>query len=282
MARPFLKLQGLGNDFILLEAFDRERPSLSPEAAKALCDRRFGIGADGVLTLLRPQSPGAVCTMHIFNADGSEAEMCGNGLRCAVLHLSETSPRDRYPVDTAAGLQEGRRLADDAKGRPIIEVRLSDAELIHPEVQVVLGERRLTGLGISMGNPHLVLPLFPGDTDLKAKAERWGPGLEHHPAFPQRTNVGFMKRAGEGAGFDLVVFERGAGITMACGTGASAAAVAAWHRGESAGETLSLHLPGGALQVRLEGQRRPAAAAGEILAKVWLIGPAERVFSGQI
>ncbi len=260
MRVPFTKMEGLGNDFIVM----RQR-LLGPKAAARLCDRRRGIGADGVLTLLPPQNEGDA-RMHVYNADGSVAEMCGNGLRCVISALGLRHAR----VETDAGLREGWQ---DQQ----ITVTLGEAKLIDSEIEVKLGTQTVFGTAISMGNPHLVLPAFDADTDLVAMAERYGFALERHPRFPGRVNVGFPKQQGEDLA--LVVFERGSGITQACGTGAGAAAVAMIRRGWRS--PVRVLLPGGLLTVEVTGDVH-ARAPGAALGQVRITGPARPVFDGTV
>lgn len=208
----FAKFHGLGNDFVLIDA--RVTGGLvDASTAIHLCDRHRGIGADGVLTLLPSRIPDADFRMHLFNADGSTAEMCGNGLRCVVA-LAGGAPR----VDTDAGLRIGAVLPD---GR--VRVSLGVAS-VGGELQLEVGGELVDGLRVSMGNPHFVLHPFGADADLLAVAKRLGPSIEAHPAFADRTNVEFVSWRGDR--LECVVFERGVGITQACGTGAGAAATA--------------------------------------------------------
>lgn len=264
----FTKLEGLGNDFIVLDGGSR---LLTPEAAARLCDRRRGIGADGVLTLLPARHPEATRRFHVYNADGSVAEMCGNGLRCVAREVGEAAA----VFDTDAGLRR-TRLLDDGR----IEADLAEATLLGDHLPVQLGERRWTGTGISMGNPHLVLDPFEPGTDLLAMARAHGPELERHPHFPKRCNVGFLA-PGDGGVFRLVVFERGSGITLACGTGAGAAAVALARAGR-ARSPVTLELPGGPLEVMVEGDPTAQGPVGVGLGQVRQRGPAVAVFEGAL
>jgi diaminopimelate epimerase len=283
---PFLKVHGLGNDFVLLDGLSRELPLdrlLEPAVATWICDRHLGVGADGVLLLLPPRSPEAQLTMRILNADGSEAEMCGNGIRCAAKaareHLPGFSGLERIRFDTGAGLLEcDLRLASDGSveavrvdmGRP----RLERAEIpMRGEGRFVestisaLG-RELRSTAVSMGNPHLVTFV---DEDPRALAETLGPTLEHHPEFPRRTNVEFARLEPEG--LELWVWERGCGITRACGTGACATAVAAVVTGRHReGAPLAVRLPGGTLRIEVT----PG------LERVLMEGPAVEVFRGEL
>lgn len=264
---PFAKYQGLGNDFIVVEG-----TFITPAAAARLCHRRRGIGADGVLTVLPPRHPEAAARMHVYNADGSVAEMCGNGLRCVVRHLLAARGGDRVAVDTDAGVLEGWRDGED------IAITLGEARLISDAIPGC-GPRGL-GLGISMGNPHLVLP--PAAHAPRPDAEAHGPGLERHPDFPQRVNVGFPELLGPHH-LRLVVFERGSGITDACGTGAGAAVTALTRAGHlEPGAEITVELPGGPLRVRLTGDPRAEAAPGAALARVIIAGEAVRVYEGAV
>jgi diaminopimelate epimerase len=265
---PFTKLEGLGNDFIVLDGGSR---LLTPMAAAHLCDRRRGIGADGVLTLLPARHPEATRRFHVYNADGSVAEMCGNGLRCVARFVGG----GQVVFDTDAGLRR-TRLMDDGR----IEADLAEATLLGERISVKLGERSWAGTGISMGNPHLVLDPFEEGADLLAMAQVYGPLLERHAHFPNRCNVGFLAPAADGV-FRLVVFERGSGITLACGTGAGAAAVALVRAGR-AQSPITLELPGGRLEVMVEGDPTAQVPVGVGLGQVRQRGPAVTVFAGVV
>jgi diaminopimelate epimerase len=255
----FAKYHGLGNDFVLVEG-----PLMDAERARRFCDRRRGVGADGVVTLLPPRSPGPAVAMHIYNSDGSVAEMCGNAIRCVARHLAETRGLSGpIRVDTDAGTKECtlHRAPDGTVAAVSVEMGPARHE---GEQELVVAGERLRAVRVSMGNPHAVL----FDEPSRARAEAIGPRVEK--AVPGGVNVGFA-RAGEG-GIELVVWERGAGLTDACGTGACAAAVAAVRRGEvRAGVPVLVRLPGGALEITVSPD----------LSRVTMRGPAERVFSGE-
>jgi diaminopimelate epimerase len=272
----FVKYQGLGNDFVILDRRGGGGP-VEPERGRALCDRRRGIGADGVLTLLA--SDAAPARMHVTNADGSVAQMCGNGLRCAVKYLADEGglSGDVLPVETGNGVLSCRlhrgpdgRVAEVTvdMGRPELE-----AERIPMKAKgrfvakgVELEGKALTATAVSMGNPHLVI--FSPEISL---ARELGPALERHPLFPERTNVEFARLSGDG--LEVLVWERGCGITEACGTGACASLVAAVLEGRlPAGEERPVRLPGGILRIRVLPD----------LSKVLMRGPAERVFRGEV
>jgi len=277
MGLAFAKYHGLGNDFILLDNRDRPEPMLSPEQAVQLCDRHFGIGADGVIFVL-PGENGADYTMRIFNSDGSEPEMCGNGIRCfakyaAVLDGVENTEKT-YKIHTLAGLivptlrPDGQVTVD--MGRPILAAEQVPTTLGSAGETVV--NRSLTAAGrdwavttVSMGNPHCITFVEDGAAiDLTAI----GPQIECHPAFPQKTNVEFVDVVRPDY-LRMRVWERGAGITLACGTGACATLVAAVLNGLSE-RVATVELPGGPLRIEWNATSD----------RVFMTGPATAVFSG--
>jgi diaminopimelate epimerase len=264
----FEKVHGLGNDFVLLD-LRAGGPPLSSALAARLCDRRRGVGADGVLTL-RPPEGEADLQLLIQNADGSVPEMCGNGLRCVVDVVRDGRPGGPVRVETGAGLRLGWV---EPSGE--VKVTLGAGRVLETEVPVTLGGVHVDGRAVDMGNPHLVLFLAEGpdrEAPLRELADRFGPELEHHPRFPERVNVGFARPHAEG--IDLVVFERGAGRTEACGTGAGACALAARVSGRwSAPGPVPMTLPGGPLRLEV-----PASGQGDVL----LAGPTARVYRGEM
>jgi len=256
----FRKYQGLGNDFIVM---DVDRARLTPGTVARLCDRHYGIGADGVLLLAPAVSPGAAGRMIVINADGSEPEMCGNGLRCVVLELARRAGlrRGELVVDTDAG-----PLACRFDGE-MVEVRMG---LLRDEgpVEVAVGGRNHGFARLSIGNPHAVT-FAPYDA---AEIDAHGLALATHPAFPSGTNVEFATLTDDG-GIDLIVWERGVGRTLACGTGACATVGAAClARLRAFGETVTVRLPGGRLEVTVEEATRAAT----------MRGPAQLVFRGEV
>ena len=280
----FDKMQGAGNDFILLDARDQEREW--EKLAVAMCDRHFGVGADGLILALA--SSEADTRMRIFNADGSEAEMCGNGMRCFARYVIErglASPRDGLlRVETKAGVLLVRALLDDGNvsgaevnmGQP--RLRAEDVPVDAAQVQapgtvdgalrcaIVFGEFRLDVTCLSMGNPHAVA--FSPDSLHDLPLGILGPLVENHKAFPQRVNFE-VARPLDRRTIEARLWERGVGETLACGTGACAVAVAARLHGYVDDE-LDVKLPGGTLHVTWDGQ-------GEVM----LSGPAAWVFSGE-
>lgn len=273
MLHRFAKYEGLGNDFLIVE--QARFPCMSAALAQRLCDRHFGVGGDGVLvTGLHAGRP----FMRVFNADGSIPEMCGNGLRCVALYLMQEQlmHESEFEVVTDAGPHRVRvsSPSDAAK----VEVQMRPASLEAGEVlrdaagRVVdqpfeLDGERVHITAVSMGNPHAVL--FDA---VRADAPRLGPRMERDPRFKAGVNVGFA-RMRDAENLELTVWERGVGFTLACGTGACAAAVAAVESGRSARHLpLTVHLPGGALTIRV-------GAPGEPIA---MTGPARRVFKAEL
>lgn len=269
----FIKMQGLGNDFIVTEGKALPAGIDLPALARRLCDRHFGIGGDGLI--LRWPSERGVARMQILNADGSEPEMCGNGLRCLVKYVAlvdGASPEGLF--ETGAGLLEARLLADGQvrinMGAPVLEAERIPALGFGPGTVVArpleADGRRFDVSLVSMGNPHCVIRV----EDLAGfDFNRWGPRLESDSAFPARINVEFVevRDAGHAA---VKVWERGAGPTLACGTGACAVVVAGVLGGWLAPRA-EIALPGGSLRIEW-------LDAGP----VWMEGPAEPVFTGEI
>jgi diaminopimelate epimerase len=259
MALAFSKYQGLGNDFVVVEC----RELMSPERARRLCDRRLGVGADGVLSVLPPRAGGAAY-MHIYNSDGSVAAMCGNGVRCVARHLAETRAlAGELVLETDSGPKRCR--IERGRGGSVagISVDMGPARLEGEQV-FELGGERLRAVRVSMGNPHAVF----FDRATRERATAIGPQVE--AAVPGGVNAGFA--AVRDGGIDLVVWERGAGLTDACGTGACAAAVAAVSEGRApSGAPIEVRLPGGALRVTVAPD----------LVGVEMYGPAEKAFEGR-
>lgn len=267
MGVGFHKYEGLGNDFVLVEA-ERE-DAVSPELARELCDRRFGVGADGVLLLLPPSSAGADARMKVLNADGSVPEMCGNGLRCAVLYLARNRKQRSGAVtfDTGAGVRSC--VVDDEGGRGLVTVDMGVVR-VTGTAAIDLGEGGAHDAWeltlADAGNPHAITTRPASRSVIDAV----GPRLATHPRFPAGTNVEFAVYR-EGA-VDLVVWERGVGVTHACGTGACATVAVGVSRGVIAvGEEVTVNLPGGPLAVTMRED-------GHAIMR----GPARHVFSGQV
>ena len=279
---PFSKYQGLGNDFLLLDGRSLVDPEdvfgLTPERVQRLCDRRFGVGGDGVILALPPREGGEL-RMRIFNADGTEPEMCGNGIRCLARFLADSdgdvAPR-RWEVETLAG-RIVPALADDGRirvdmGAPFLTPDTIPTALSVGEEGLPVGVLEVLGQPLAvaaagMGNPHAVVPV---DDVAAIDLDTLGAALEVHEAFPARTNVHFVEVI---APDHLVmrVWERGAGPTLACGTGACATLVAC-HLLGLADRQARLDLPGGPLEIDWD----------EASGHVFMTGPAEAVFDGVV
>ena len=274
MKLRFTKMQGLGNDFVVFDGV-RQRVTLSAAQCRFLADRRFGIGCDQILLVEPPRLAGTDFHYRIFNADGSEVEQCGNGARCFARFVRNQGLTDKteIPVGTAAGpihlFLEANDQARVNMGAPQFNPQripfLAAAEADSYDLEVD-GQTLRIG-AVSMGNPHAVLRV--NDLD-QAPVARLGPLIEHHPRFPRRVNVGFMQVLDPGH-IRLRVFERGAGETLACGTGACAA-VAVGRRLGLLDEAVRVSLPGGDLRIAWAGGTAP----------VWMTGPAVSVFEGEI
>ena len=264
---PFIKAQGIGNDFVVLDALRHPSPDDPSAFARIVCERRLGVGADGLLVLERGVD--APFRMRLWNPDGSESEMCGNGLRCAAAILLERgyASREGVEIETGAGvLRVDYREGGVAVQMGVARLERGEIGMLGPEDETFV-EREIggyVGTAVSMGNPHLVL--FVPDLD-SISLEREGRALEHHALFPARTNVHFVQTIGPDEA-RVRVWERGAGATLACGTGACAVAVAGVETGRLARRSV-IRLPGGPLTIEVAENRR-----------VTMTGAAEIVFEG--
>ena len=271
----FWKYQGIGNDFILLDGTDGSL-RIDPEWCRKACDRHYGIGADGVLYVMPGESTDI--TMRIINADGSEAEMCGNGIRCVAKHAFDFGivKKESFTVHTLAGdlaadvsVKDGKAVAVKIDmGAPVLDGRSGpvDADGRFIDRPFEAGGVSFRGNAVSMGNPHFII--FSDLDD--AAVDRLGPILERHPFFPRRTNVEFCKVI-DGK-IHIRVYERGAAWTLACGTGACASTVAVALNGlVPFDEPVDVRLPGGGLRITADSGLR----------RVLMEGPAEMVFEGQ-
>jgi diaminopimelate epimerase len=274
MLLKFTKMHGAGNDFVVLDGV-RQSLHLTPEQLRLLADRHFGVGCDQILLVEKAQNPEVDFRYRIFNADGGEVEQCGNGARCFVRYVHDhklTSKRE-IVVETKSGLISPR-LADDGRvtvdmGAPVLDparipfVSDSDAPVQPLEVEAVIVEIS----AVSMGNPHAVQVVEDVET---APVHTHGPLIETHPRFPKRVNAGFMQIL-DRSHIKLRVFERGAGETLSCGSGACAAVVAGIRRG-LLDETVHVATRGGTLTISWAGGQ----------SHVLMTGPAITVFEGEI
>jgi len=285
MKLKFTKMHGAGNDFVVIDAIN-QKIDFSPAQWQALADRRFGVGADQMLVVEKSTVPGCDFRYRIFNNDGGEVEQCGNGSRAFVKFVVEkglTSER-KITVETLAGIISPR-LEDDGSvtvdmGAPVLDPvqvpfdaeglqgQPEGRETLWPLVLELAGQREAVQVSVvSMGNPHAVQVVADVDS---APVELVGPLIEHHPRFPKRVNAGFMQLV-DRQHVKLRVFERGAGETLACGTGACAAVVAGIRRG-LLDSPVRVDARGGQLSIAWAGEGQP----------VYLTGPAVTVFEGEI
>jgi diaminopimelate epimerase len=281
MRLRFTKMHGAGNDFVMLDGIAQPF-ALDAGQLQRLADRRFGIGADQILLVERAQRPGVDFRYRIFNADGGEVEQCGNGARCFVkfVHDRGLTHKRAIRVETLAGVIEPR-LEDDGEvtvdmGVPELEpgrvpfdaeglvARAEHRDRLWP---LAIHGRTIEFSVLSMGNPHAVQRV--DDVD-EAAVGKDGPVIEHHARFPRRVNAGFMQVLGQ-HDIRLRVWERGVGETLACGTGACAAAVAGILRGVLTAP-VTVHTRGGRLRIGWAGSGEP----------VQMTGPAEKVFDGEM
>ena len=274
MRLKFTKMHGAGNDFVVLEALARPL-ALTPQQLRSIADRRFGVGCDQILQVEPPRQPDTDYYYRIFNADGGEVEQCGNGARCFMRYLRDrglTSKRE-LRVGTRAGVIVPR-LEDDGRvtvdmGVPVFEPsRIPfDAPARAPSYTLEVDGRQLEICALSMGNPHAVQ--IVGDIE-RAPVGTEGPLIERHPRFPGRVNAGYMQVV-DRRRILLRVYERGAGETLACGTGACAAVVAGVMRGLLDREVV-VTTRGGDLGISWAGEGKP----------VMMTGPAATVFEGEM
>lgn len=277
MAIAFTKYHGLGNDFILIDNRATFTPLVTPTQAIQLCDRHFGIGADGVIFAL-PGENGTDYTMRIFNSDGSEPEMCGNGIRCLAAFVAEIDGKTtgKSHIHTLAGVITPELMLDGK-----VKVDMGVPRLLAEEIPTTLcppGEKVINQplevcdqtwavTCVSMGNPHCIT--FVDDV-AAVPLESIGPQFEHHSVFPQRTNTEFIEVVSRDY-LKMRVWERGAGITLACGTGACASLVAGVLNGVC-DRKATIELPGGPLLIEWS----------EIDQRLFMTGPATKVFTGTI
>ena len=274
MRLEFTKMHGLGNDFLMLDLVT-QRVRLDEALIRRLSDRHFGVGFDQLLVVVPPHQPDVDFRYRIFNADGSEVSQCGNGARCFARFVRDRrlTRKDTLRVETASGIIT---LQIDSQGWVTVDMgppRLEPSAIPFVADNAALDYRiEVDGelyqiAAVSMGNPHAVLRVDDVDS---APVATLGPRLESHPRFPERVNVGFMQVINRQE-IKLRVYERGTGETLACGTGACAAAVAAMRWG-LVDRDIKVHLPGGPLRIRWSHDN----------ASVLMTGPTARVFDGTL
>ncbi len=274
MRLEFTKMQGLGNDFVVIDAI-RQKVHLTPEKIRFLADRHFGVGCDQVLLVESAHQAHADFRYRIFNADGSEVAQCGNGARCFARFVRDQglSEKDEIQVDTDAGRLVLRHSDADQITVNMGVPRHAPAEIpLEAEEEryrypIEIDGRTWSFGAVSMGNPHAVL--LVDDVDF-APVDVLGPRLESHAVFPERVNVGFMQVM-DAHNARLRVFERGSGETLACGSGACAAVVVGIEQGLLL-SPVKVELPGGTLSIAWQGRGFP----------VFMTGPAVKVFEGAI
>jgi diaminopimelate epimerase len=270
----FTKMQGLGNDFVVFDGIS-QTVSLTPEQCRRIADRHFGVGCDQILLVEKSGSDDVDFRYRIFNADGGEVEQCGNGARCFVrfVHDKGLTAKSAIRVETASGVIEPQLL-----GSGLVKVNMGAPRFAPAEIPFVadvealtyplkVGQHVIEIAVVSMGNPHAVLRVNDLDS---APVDILGAAIESHARFPQRVNAGFMQVLTP-HDIRLRVYERGAGETLACGTGACAAAVAGIRQGWLS-SPVSVHTRGGDLVIEWKGAGQP----------VFMTGPAETVFEGEI
>lgn len=280
MELQFTKMHGCGNDYLYLDCRESGLPAQIAEWSRRLSRRHFSVGADGIICICPPTLADADATMRMFNADGSEGRMCGNGVRCVAQYLyTHGVPRDEIRIDTRmAGRKTLRRMGEgiwqaemgrfSAQADTLPAVGLGAGPLIR--VPLVAAGRSWEVSGISMGNPHCVVPWPDAETlPTGAALAAIGPEFEHHPAFPEGVNTEFVWQEGP-TSLVMRVWERGSGETLACGTGACAAAAAMVLRGTAPrGTPIDVQLLGGTLSITV-------GEDDEVL----MTGPAETAFTG--
>ncbi|MCP3908260.1 MAG: diaminopimelate epimerase [Oceanicoccus sp.] len=275
MLLRFTKMHGIGNDFVVLDLIS-QRFNLQEEHVRMFADRRLGIGCDQVLVVETPRQPDVDFRYRIYNCDGGEVEQCGNGARCFARFVRDKklTGKKTIRVETSSGIIELAVMEDHQvevnMGEPILspaEIPFTTEEAQCGVYSIEVNGQRCEIGAVSMGNPHSVMLVDDVDT---ADVETLGPAIESHSQFPQRVNAGFMQIVSRNE-INLRVYERGAGETLACGTGACAAVVSGIVRGLLDQQVIT-HLPGGSLTIEWRGEGHP----------VMMTGPATNVFEGQI
>ena len=276
----FTKMTGLGNDYIYVDCTDGTKIKNIPEVAKTLSERHFGIGSDGLILIDKSDNSNADFKMRIFNSDGSEAEMCGNGIRCVgkFIHDHKLSNKDKIAIDTLAGIKKVKLIEDEAgecndvivdMGEPVFQDKNIPYNIYEPftkDLDINVEGEKMRFTVVSMGNPHAVT-FVENLEDLQI--EMCGPIIENNPIFPHRTNVEFVEISDKN-NIKVRVWERGVGETFACGTGACAAVVASGLNGYT-DENVTVSLPGGKLKIEWGKDNH-----------IYMQGRAKTVYEGRI
>lgn len=276
----FTKMTGLGNDYIYVDCTNGTKLKNIPELARNLSERHFGVGADGLILIDKPDNTNSDFKMRIFNSDGSEAEMCGNGIRCVakLIHDKKLSEKDKISIDTLAGVKKVKIMEDENgechevivdMGEPIFQDKNIPYDVYEPfnkDMDINVDGEKMRFTVLSMGNPHAVT--FVEDLD-NLQIEKYGPVIENNPLFPNRTNVEFVQIIDKN-NIRVRVWERGVGETFACGTGACAAMVASGLNGYT-DENVTVKLPGGRLKIEWGKDNH-----------IYMQGPAETVYEGKL
>lgn len=275
----FTKMTGLGNDYIYINCMNGEKLKNIPEMTRKLSDRHIGIGADGVILIDKPSDLNSDCKMRIFNSDGSEAEMCGNGIMCVAkfIHDKGLSTKDKLVIETLAGTKKVKLIENNGEcnevivdmGEPIFQdtnIPYNVYEAFNKDLDLNVEEEKIRVTVVSMGNPHAVT--FVENLE-NIDIEKYGPEIENNPIFPNRTNVEFVQIIDKN-NVKMRVWERGVGETCACGTGACAAAVASGLNGYT-DENVTVKLPGGVLKIEWGKDNH-----------IYMQGPANTIFEGMI
>ena len=274
----FTKMQGLGNDFVILDFDEYKKTNISAdELALKLCDRHFGIGADGLI-IVNPETKNTDIGWIFYNSDGSVAQMCGNGIRCFSKYVYEKGyvNKKEFSVETKAGVIIPQILDDGNvrvnMGTPILEPAKIPVKIENNlNFEITVQGKTFTANAVSMGNPHCIIIT---NDDTKAFALKYGRDIETHTMFPEKTNVEFIKIISPNE-INLDVWERGCGITLACGTGACAS-VTAGILNDLLDNKVRVNLPGGQLLIEWDGKK------GDTNHNIFMSGPADLSFTGQI
>lgn len=262
----FCKMQGTGNDFVVINCIQNEFEYSLPVLAEFLCNRHIGVGADGIILIY--ESKIADFKMRIFNSDGTEAEMCGNGIRCFAKYVFEKNMTDKteFSIETLAGIKKVKLELENQKVMSV-RVNMGEPEIDNIKYIIEIEEKQYQVHPIGMGNPHAVC--FVKNVD-EFPVKKIGPILENYKYFPNKTNVEFVEIL-DGKNIKVRVWERGVGETNSCGTGACASSMIAINE-KFTEEKVTVHLKGGKLEVKYDKQKNT----------IELSGPAEIVFEGKI